>query len=178
MEGTEILIIGTFNPDTPENDANFFYSRGRNHLWELVPKAFGDKPLMGASMKDKENYIKGKNIDFIDLIAEVDVKNPYKENDLYDDTYIDGKDIKWRVIESEIKKIRGSLKKVCFTRRTFDDVKKIEKRVDEVITYCGSNCKANGIYFKALRTPSNRKHDSAFIENRKNEWTEFFKPTR
>ncbi len=36
----EILILGTFNPDTIENTAKFFYSRNRNYLWNLLQKVF------------------------------------------------------------------------------------------------------------------------------------------
>lgn len=32
---TEILVIGTFNPETPENKTAFFYGRQRNFLWTL-----------------------------------------------------------------------------------------------------------------------------------------------
>lgn len=29
---TEILILGTFNPEAKENEADFFYGRSRNYL--------------------------------------------------------------------------------------------------------------------------------------------------
>jgi G:T/U-mismatch repair DNA glycosylase len=36
-----MLIIGTFNPATYKNQADFFYSRGKNYFWRLLPVAFG-----------------------------------------------------------------------------------------------------------------------------------------
>jgi G:T/U-mismatch repair DNA glycosylase len=51
---TEILIIGTFNPDTAGNEADFFYGRQRNFLWTLLPYAFGEANLKNASRNDKE----------------------------------------------------------------------------------------------------------------------------
>ena len=48
---TETLIIGTFNPDTPENDADFFYGRSRNFLWKMLPTAFEEEDLKKAYRK-------------------------------------------------------------------------------------------------------------------------------
>ena len=47
---TEILVVGTFNPETPENIADFFYGRQRNFLWTLMPTAFGENSLKGKSI--------------------------------------------------------------------------------------------------------------------------------
>lgn len=49
---TEILVIGTFNPETPQNTADFFYGRQRNFLWTLIPVAFGDTSLKGKSKEE------------------------------------------------------------------------------------------------------------------------------
>mgnify|MGYP000203195880 CR=1 FL=1 len=37
----EMLFLGTFNPETENNDADFFYGRSRNYLWKLLPLAIG-----------------------------------------------------------------------------------------------------------------------------------------
>ena len=42
---TEILIVGTFNPDVSKNSAKFFYSRGHTSFWELMSAIFGEKCL-------------------------------------------------------------------------------------------------------------------------------------
>lgn len=38
---TMVLIVGTFNPNVNNNEADFFYGRNRNYLWRLLPIAFG-----------------------------------------------------------------------------------------------------------------------------------------
>jgi G:T/U-mismatch repair DNA glycosylase len=48
---TQTLIIGTFNPAADKNPATFFYSRGRNHFWRLLPTA----------LKEKENDMRKKS---------------------------------------------------------------------------------------------------------------------
>ena len=42
---TETLILGTFNPETPDNETEFFYGRRRNYLWRLLPSAYGGNDL-------------------------------------------------------------------------------------------------------------------------------------
>ena len=111
---TRTLVIGTFNPATEENDANFFCSRQRNFLWTLIPNAFGKASLKGASKDEKIKFVNEFNIDFVDLILEVNVEKA----DNYDDGYIDKKVEKWNEnINSEIDKLKH-LEKVCFTRKT------------------------------------------------------------
>ena len=71
---TETLIIGTFNPMGSENKAEFFYGRGHNFLWRLLPNAFNEPDLKRKPIEEKLAFIKKFKIDFIDLIAEVDVE--------------------------------------------------------------------------------------------------------
>ena len=47
---TEILIVGTFNPDTDKNPAEIFYGRSRNFLWKLLPIALGQDDLNSNTM--------------------------------------------------------------------------------------------------------------------------------
>jgi G:T/U-mismatch repair DNA glycosylase len=49
---TETLVIGTFNPDTTDNKADFFYGRGRNYLWSLLSSAFGSDDLKKKSKNE------------------------------------------------------------------------------------------------------------------------------
>jgi hypothetical protein len=72
---TETLIIGTFNPETANNEAEFFYGRSRNYLWRLLPLAFGEKNLKEHTKQEKLEFIKKHHIDFIDLIEEIEVEN-------------------------------------------------------------------------------------------------------
>ncbi len=53
---TETLIIGTFNPETPSNRADFFYSTGRNYLWRILPVAFGENSLQRSAAMEKREF--------------------------------------------------------------------------------------------------------------------------
>jgi len=58
QKDTEILIIGTFNPDTEGNDAEFFYGRSRNYLWKILPLCIGNEDLKGKPFDEKLRFIK------------------------------------------------------------------------------------------------------------------------
>jgi len=157
---TETLVIGTFNPDTPENIADFFYGRQRNYLWALIPKAFGDASLKGKSKEEKLAYIKERKIDFIDLIASVNVD----EESNYDDDYLDGKIAAWRNVMDEIEKLKN-LKRVCFSRKTFAGIPNMKERIELIRSYCESW----GIAFSYLTTPARFYNDQ-----KQTEWSTFF----
>lgn len=142
---TELLVIGTFNPNSKDNPAEFFYGRIRNYLWRLLPIAFGEEDLKNKSVVEKINFIQKHKIDFIDLIKEVDVDCETN----YDDTYIDNKVSEWRDIIGELQKLKA-IKKVCFTRKSTTDIPNMKKRIDEVQKFC----EANEIDFKYLVTPA------------------------
>ena len=86
---TEILIIGTFNPEAEGNDADFFYGRVKNHLWNLLPQAFGNTSLKGKSKEEKLSFIKTYKVDFVDVISEVEVDDGSEAN--YNDDYLDSR---------------------------------------------------------------------------------------
>ena len=161
---TETLIIGTFNPDTPENVADFFYSRQRNFLWTLVPKAFGDESLKGKTREEKISYVKKRNIDFIDLISEVDVD----ESSNYDDNYLDSRVTTWRNVIVEIEQLK-KLNKVCFSRKSFSGIPIMKERI-ESIRLC---CEQWGIHFEYLTTPAR-----FYREDKQDEWTRFLNGTK
>ena len=157
----EILIIGTFNPDTSMNDANFFYSRQRNYLWKILPNSFNEGDLKGASRIEKENFISKHKIDFVDLIEEIIVDNGQETN--YYDAYLDKQKIQWKDIVSEIQEL-PNLKKVCFTRTTFSDIPNMNKKISSIQHYCVER----NIFFKRLVTPAR------FYNNKKQEeWNKF-----
>ena len=106
----ETLIIGTFNPDTEENQAEFFYGRSRNYLWRLLPTAYNEQDLKNADKKEKLDFIDRRKIDFIDLISIVEVEEGEEAN--YYDGFIDGKVKKWRNIIDEIDRLKN-IKRIC-----------------------------------------------------------------
>jgi len=158
---TETLIIGTFNPDTESNHADFFYGRGRNYLWRLLPVAFKEADLKGANKQDKLEFINRNKIDFIDLISEVEVEEGQEAN--YYDRYLDNKKIKWRDVISEINGLRN-LKRVCFTRKTFLDIPNMRKQ----ILIIKEHCKKENIHFHEISTPSR-----FYTEGKQSEWINF-----
>jgi G:T/U-mismatch repair DNA glycosylase len=144
---TETLFIGTFNPETEKNKADFFYGRSRNFFWRLLPLAFYFDDLKKASKEDKIQFITDRRISFIDIICSVEVPSGH-EADYYDGS-IDKKVLEWRDVIAEIKKLH-KLKRVAFTRKTFSDISQMKKRIEEVEKYCADNY----ITFQCLTTPA------------------------
>lgn len=160
-QDTEILIIGTFNPDTEGNPAEFFYGRRQNYLWRLLPFSFGENDLKGKSVEEKTDFILRHKIHFTDLIEEVEVEDGHETN--YNDAFLDNKVIKWRNVIAEIQGL-SSLKKVCLTRKSFSDVPNIKKHVAEVEIYCLTM----NIPFTYLSTPSR-----FYNQEKQDEWRRF-----
>ena len=158
---TQTLIIGTFNPETPQNEADFFYGRPQNHLWKLLPLAFGENSLKRASLEQKQQFIDKHHIGFVDLINGVAVEPGQEAN--YSDDYLDSRVVNWNNVISIMVELHD-LKRVCFTRRTLSGVPNIRAKVEEVEQYCSRR----GVAFKRLLTPS-RIYSAAKQE----EWTDF-----
>ena len=78
------------------------------------------------SKQGKLDFIAKHHIDFIDLIAEIEVDAGQEAN--YDDPYIDSRVFQWRDITFEIDKLIN-IERVCFTRKTFSDIPNMKKRV-------------------------------------------------
>lgn len=156
---TETLIIGTFNPESENNEADFFYGRARNYLWKLLPTAFNKDSLKGKSKDDKVAFINKYKIDFIDLIASVDVE--YTGN--YNDAYLDNKVKEWRDVISEINNLTN-LKKICITRKTFSDVPCMKGKVDLI----KEHSLLNGVKFQLLTTPAR-----FYRIDKQKEWSNF-----
>ena len=158
---TETLIIGTFNPETADNDAEFFYGRSRNYQWRLLPTAFGETDLKGVSEQEKLEFIRKYKIDLTDLIEEIQVEEGQEAN--YYDGYIDNKVTRWRNIIGLIDTL-PNLKRVCFTRKTFSDISNMKMQLDAI----QQHCKNKEIPFKALTTPAR-----FYREDKQTEWTNF-----
>lgn len=158
---TETLIIGTFNPETADNDADFFYGRSRNYLWRLLPTAFSKTDLKGASKQEKLDFIKEHKIDLTDLIEEIQVEEGQEAN--YYDGYIDNKVTRWKNIIALIDNLHN-LKRVCFTRKTFSDIPNMKNQLLKIQNHCVNK----GIAFKSLTTPAR-----FYREDKQTEWTNF-----
>jgi G:T/U-mismatch repair DNA glycosylase len=160
---TETLIVGTFNPEAEANEADFFYGRSRNFLWRLLPTAFGEQDLKGKSKEDKISFIRKHRIDFVDLIAQVEVDPGEEAN--YDDIYLDGKKPILNDVVAELEKL-NHLKRVCLTRKTLAGIPHMKEKVEEIQHYCA----ANSIDFSLLKTPAR-----TYSASKQAIWTEFFR---
>ncbi len=157
---TETLIIGTFNPDTNDNKADFFYGRQRNFLWTLLPSAFNESNLKGEIIEKKLDFILKRKIDFIDLIERVEVD----EVSNYYDGYLDNKISKFRDIILEIEKLKN-IKRVCFTRKSFSDIPIMKEKIEAIQQFCDER----KIHFQYLTTPAR-----FYRKDKQEEWTNFF----
>lgn len=157
---TTIVIVGTFNPETPENKADFFYGRTQNHLWTLLPSAFGEPSLKNRDKEEKSRFMERHTIDFTDVITSVNVDKP----DDYRDDYIDGRVVEWTDVIGQLRKL-PHLKKVCVTRKSFSGIPNIRQRFLEIEAYCMEN----GIRFQHLITPAR-----GYTAAKQAEWNAFF----
>lgn len=160
---TEILILGTFNPKSEENDADFFYSRKNvrkpNSLWKLLPVAMGYENMMQESREAKINWMLEKKIDFTDLISEVEVEEGQESN--YFDDYIDNYVTEWKDVINLLKQL-PNIKAVFLTRKTVNStIKNMRVRIIEIEQYCNNN----NIRFELLKTPSR-----SYSEKKQLEW--------
>ena len=153
---TKILILGTFHPDII-NEADFFYGRTRNYLWRILPLSMYDNDLKGMQLEQKFEFMNKFNIDFIDIIEEINV--PIAEEDNYKDAFIDNLVVAWKDVINEIVNLK-KLEAVYFTRKTFIGIPNIENEISKIRNFCVKNC----IRFYMLETPARycnqRKIDS------------------
>jgi G:T/U-mismatch repair DNA glycosylase len=160
---TETLIIGTFNPNALGNSAEFFYGRSRNNLWKLLPIAFYRENLKDKSIDGKIEFSKANKIDFTDLISSVTVEKGQEIN--YDDHYLDSRVREWTDIISIIDNLK-SIKRVCFTRKSFSGIPRMKERILEIENYC----KLKSIEFGYLVTPAR-----FYSAEKQAVWNEFFR---
>lgn len=172
---TEALIIGTFNPDSAGNNADFFYSRKvkrPNELWALLPTAILGHPvsLVGLDrVQEKKKFMEDHRVDFIDVIDQIEV--PAADEDNVDDSFLDRHmpvGGKWRNVIDEMEKL-PKLKMACFTRKGFQGIPNIKPKIEEIEKYCIHR----KIKFGRLVTPSPLYRN----KGKQNEWTEFFRAT-
>jgi len=161
---TQTLIIGTFNPAADKNPATFFYSRGRNYFWRLLPTALKEKEkdMSKKTAEEKNIFIGRHKIDFIDLISEVRVEK--NKGASYADDYIDRRVTQWRNVIQEIDRL-SALKLVCFTRKTFSGITRLKETIGEVQKHCENKT----IVFKYLITPAR-----SYSKAKQAEWDDFF----
>jgi hypothetical protein len=143
---TEILILGTFNPNIP-GGPTFFYGRPRNFLWQLLPGCWGMPSLKMSLLPAKQAFMAGQKVDFTDLIESVNVPVGQQANVL--DSYIDGLVHQWKDVVTLISSL-PKLKAVYFTRKTFARIPNITARIITIQNHCVQR----NIRFCVLETPA------------------------
>jgi hypothetical protein len=67
------LIIGTFIPEWPANNADWFYGNtASNYLWDVLPRLYGEASLINATPAEWEQFCHAKGIAITDLISGID----------------------------------------------------------------------------------------------------------
>ncbi len=146
-EETQIIILGTFNPDVPCNPARFFYSRPQNHFWRLLPEVFGHPSLKKAHPDEKKSFARAFKIGFVDLIEAVDVPTGLECD--YRDTYLDDKVSHWNDVIFKLKN-QYKVTKILFTRKSFSGIPNILDKLKNIEEFC----RKAGIHFSLLPTPA------------------------
>lgn len=162
LEGKKILIIGTFNPAMICNPADFFYSRARNFFWELLPAMFNKGSFKDKTREEKIAFLKDPDhdIELTDLIISVDIE----ESNLCkygDDKLQEVKEWNTEHIINILK--QGNTQNVYFTRKTFKNIKNIEKQIKKIEAYC----QENQIKFRYLPTPARFSREGKIAEWKK-----------
>lgn len=150
----EVIIIGTFNPNTPnDNFADFFY--GRNFFWPAFKNLFthnnitlqkrrmptrGTPPnTLNPTLEEIFLICKKIKVSFADLVIEILHNNNPKYNILSNDNIIlDGQ--QYNLIQD---KRKGDV----YGIEELDTIKQIKWNTDNIIKYLCQNPQIKSIYF-------------------------------
>lgn len=155
---SEILIIGTFNPNIQNNEADFFYGRNRNYFWNLLPRLWNEENLKDKDIEQKKKFLLDKKIVITDLILCVEMNELQKDN-FKDDNLLNVEE--WNT-NNIIKNLKSSnIKQVFFTRKTFNkSTNFIKTEIDKIRILC----ELMNIKFEFLITPSRFSSERKFQE--------------
>lgn len=153
----KFLIIGTFNPEWPEdNYAEWFYGRtNNNYFWETLPKMFQEESLrINFNHKDWKNFCSRNQVAITDLITSIN--DAEQENLNHFEVISKFKDTEFATtfqdfeMTNVIKILENnpSIKKVFFTRNP--GVALFDNEINIINEYCLNN----KIPFSYLLTPS------------------------
>lgn len=141
----EMIILGLFSSPNKQS-GDFFFGRSRVFLWHMLPICFKQPTLQEASVAEKKKFMERYKVDFLDIIASVDLDD---EEAILDDELIDGQVHEFTDIVTQLKQL-PKLKAVYFTRKTFNGIPHCKHALQSVVTYC----RENNIRFCKLDTPS------------------------
>lgn len=158
---TETLIVGTFNPATDSNYADFFYGRPQNHLWSILGSIYGKSDIKECTKTEKIAFAHANRFDFVDLIAEIDVEPPdYKDDHL--ERIAKAGQLRWRDLSRDVDAL-PHLKCLAVSRKHFNTVPTIGAQVDQLRVHLSKR----PVRFRCLHSPT-RAPRRALAE-----WTDF-----
>jgi hypothetical protein len=71
------LVVGTFIPSWPANDAEWFYGkRDSSCFWNVLPRLYGTPSLMDATPREWKQFCRENRIALTDLIGTIDDAEP------------------------------------------------------------------------------------------------------
>jgi hypothetical protein len=71
------LIVGTFIPAWPANNAEWFYGRtASSYFWDVLPRLYGAASLINTTPTEWKQFCRDKKIAITDLISSIDDAEP------------------------------------------------------------------------------------------------------
>jgi hypothetical protein len=77
------LIVGTFTPEWPANNIEWFYGKTRdadgkrvNNFWDVLPRLYGEPSLIDADPQEWKQFCSRNKIALTDLISSLDDADP------------------------------------------------------------------------------------------------------
>lgn len=162
--GTKRLIVGTFNPGQPGNDAEYFYGRSSSLFWSLLPNALGVETSLPRSVEAWKAFHLLHHIDFMDMIAALD-NVPERVGLAYKDEIVDRYAISCFCVGSLIDR-HPDIMQVFFTRSTFD--RKVIPVIHGVAMDISKRTKARGGHCYGLLSPAD--YDAPWTKRRPAQW--------
>ena len=96
------LIVGTFHPEWPANNIEWFYGQTvdangnrSNNFWDVLPRVYGNTSLIDASPVEWKQFCRDKKIAITNLISSVDDADPANPEHIKILTGADDKAIAW-----------------------------------------------------------------------------------
>ena len=71
------LVVGTFIPAWPADQAAWFYGRtAHNYFWDVLPRLYGAESLIGASANEWKQFCHDRRVAITDLFKSIDDADP------------------------------------------------------------------------------------------------------
>lgn len=148
------LFIGTFNPSWNfgnADQADYFYGRGRNYFWTILPAVFNQPDLKNSPFGVKLDFLQNFEIGITDLVRTVqnaDINNPIDVANLtngFSDEVLSTYELSFNtnVILDFINNNSETLQGVFLTRSTLNGIHQIAAEwslVQQNCLECGINC--------------------------------------